>query len=346
MAHLEIEIEFTQVEKKFRTGEQVSGVVRVRANKKLKCRSIQLVAFWETHGAGDTTRENYHQEILRTGDFAEGETGEFTFNFAPPNHPITYHGPLVNVDHYVFVRADTPWNRDQQWKADFQLQVGTEAPQPTSEVTESEKRLSRLEKYKWIVAIFLILTALALALITGSGWWLFLAIPALLVIVPAIRKRIARRRLGEIKWITPSNGHPRESLRSHLKIGPLGSVRIKEIGLQLSGIETASSTHPSNEHSHLLHQQSLKLAKNPVTKRGEVLEFPSEMVLPVTEAWSIDLPGNRICWSLNVVISLAGWPDYVENRIIQVQDRVSDTAENSAPKTSNRLLPPAPPETG
>ena len=111
MASLETEIEFTHPDKRFRTGQHVTGVVRMQANQKLKCRSVQLVACWETHGPGDITRENYHQEILRSGDFAEGEAGEFPFDFAPPNHPLTYHGHLVNVDHYVLVRADTPWDR-------------------------------------------------------------------------------------------------------------------------------------------------------------------------------------------------------------------------------------------
>ncbi|MDG1808295.1 MAG: hypothetical protein P8J91_11255 [Pirellulaceae bacterium] len=325
MASLEIEIEFTNPDKNFRTDQHVTGVVRMQANRKLKCRSVQLVACWETHGLGDITRENYHQEILRSGDFAEGETGEFTFDFAPPNHPLTYHGHLVNVDHYVLVRADTPWDRAPQWKEDFHLRVGAQAAEPIAQVTESQSRSLGLGKHLEKLALFLLCAAFAFAIITGSVWFLLLAVPAIFMSIPAIRKRIARRRLGEIKWITPHSCHPRETLPFHLEVGPLGNVRIREITIQLRGTETTSSNRRSSGHTHLLHQETHGLAKNPIATLGEVLQYQSEMVVPDTEAWSLDLPGNRIYWSLSVVISLAGWPDYVETRIVQVQDRVGKT---------------------
>ena len=139
MSKCDITIDFDRDDATYRGGETVSGTARVTVNKDLTSKGITLSHFWKTHGRGNTNTGEVHEEILASdAQLVAGETFKFPFSFEADVEPITYHGTLINVDHFVKIQVDVPWARDPKLEAEYILRPG-KIPVPPEPGDEGEE---------------------------------------------------------------------------------------------------------------------------------------------------------------------------------------------------------------
>jgi hypothetical protein len=316
MSKCDISVEFRPADRQYRTGATVQGLVRVEVHEDVQCRGLALNAFWKTHGRGNTARQNYFHQTFSEGSWQAGQTLEFEFEFTPPLTPLTYHGRYLNIDHYVSVRADIPWSIDPRCEEEFLWQAGSQVPELAEAAPVLESRSGCGRTIGLLVAAGLAVAAVLVAVVAGlqAGW--LLLIPAALLTFLCLRRRLAERKLGEVKWGTLATAFAGEAMPSLLQIGPLGNVKIREVTTAVRGIEqvVSGSGTDTTTHTHSLHNEQRILVSAPKTRRGEVLELEPELLFPQSSAWSVDLPDNRVIWTVTLAIRLAFWPDWVETR--------------------------------
>ena len=334
MSKCDIAVEFYRPDREFRTGQTIQGWIRVSVDKNLDCRALHLNVFWKTHGRGNTTRKNYFQQTLFQGEWLVGESYEYPFEFSPPLAPLTYHGRYLNIDHYVSVRADIPWAIDPRCEEEFMWRVGSEATDPGAGQPVLEGKGGCGRKAGLTLAALLLIGSAAMPLLGLSGWYLLLAIPALLVAFLSLRSLLSRHKLGDVKWGTLETGFAGESMPSLLQIGPVGNVKIKEVTATIYGIESvvSGSGTDATTHVHRLHEEHQVLVAAPTIRRGSLLELEPTILFPKTDAFSVNLPDNKIVWSVTIAIRLPWWPDWVQTREIVLVGRPQDkTDENPNP---------------
>lgn len=105
--------------KSYRAGDTVTGHVIVHVNKSCECNGLRVVHEWRTHGRGNRDSKTLSKDVIFKGTWQPG-TYEYPFSFViGRSTPTTYHGEIVNVDHYITARADIPWALDPKAEADF-----------------------------------------------------------------------------------------------------------------------------------------------------------------------------------------------------------------------------------
>ncbi len=334
MKKCDITIDFYRPDREFRTGQTVQGWVRVRVNKELKCRALNMNVYWKTHGRGNTSRQNYHQLMLFSGQWQVGETYEYPFEFSPPLSPQTYHGHYLNIDHFVSVRADIPWAIDARTEEEFLWRIGTEAEKLTDSapVLDDGNRLGN--KIGLAFAAIIASVGIVFAVVSKATFALLAILPALLIAFFCLRSRLAEARIGKVEWGTLGSCYAGEEMPSRLLIGPIGNVNIKNITATLYGCEsvTSGSGTDATTYTHQLYNQSIVLTDSPAVTPGKVMEFEPQFMIPSTNALSVDLPDNKIRWVATLAIRLKWWPDWVQSREIKVVAAPqSITVENPNP---------------
>ncbi len=109
----DIEILFDGPDRTCSGGDVVSGEVLVEVRSDVRCRGIVLTHYWATHGTGIRSDSGPRKNIQLCESRAL-QTGErlcLPFKFDTDPWPLTYHGDIINLDHYVHVRVavDMPW---------------------------------------------------------------------------------------------------------------------------------------------------------------------------------------------------------------------------------------------
>ncbi len=343
MSRCDLQIEFYRPDRVFRTGDKVQGWVRVNVDRNVRCRNLNLVARWGTHGQGNPARKNYFQDTLFQGQWIPGEKYEYTFEFEPPPEPLTYHGHYLNVDHFVLVRADIPWALDPRCEEDFLWLPGSVVPAASTESPPPRQVVQSVVR-----GIFLLISAALLLcglfFLTRVLWLgIFLLLVPWLLLGFAWRQEIARWRLGPVEWQVPGQISPGQSLTTRVSVGPGRRAAIRDISLRLAGRETVVSGSGSSQstYRHELVSQTFFLARDPASRPNEVLDLEHTLTFPDIEAWSIDLPNNQVLWSLRLRIRLGWWPDWTWNRTIRLTpEPVLPVNENPAfqPESTGQLI--------
>jgi len=340
MSKCDISIEFYRPDREFQTGQSVQGWVRIKVDKDIKCRGLSLNVFWKTHGRGNTSRQNYFQQNLFQGQWLASESYEYPFEFTPPISPQTYHGHYLNIDHYVSVRADIPWALDPRREEEFLWRVGSEA----EELSQQQAVLEQGRGCANVGLAFSVAAAIAVivtAVVVKSFWLLLILLPLLFIGFLCLRDRLAERKLGSVTWATLGSTYAGQAMPCSLHIGPVSRVQIKEITAVTEGSETvvSGSGTDATTYTHELFKKKTVIASSPSIALGASLELQPEILFPETDAFSIDLPDNKIRWNVTLAIRLAGWPDWVQSREIRLigSPKVT-TSENPNPAFHTRSL--------
>ncbi|MGI9516661.1 MAG: hypothetical protein ACR2NP_06440 [Pirellulaceae bacterium] len=320
MSKCDLQIEFYRPDREFRTGETVQGWIRVRVNQDVKCRGLTLNCWWSTHGRGNQTRRNYYQQTLFQGEWKAGEKYEYAFEFQPPASPLSYRGKYLNIDHYVLARVDIPWARDPKCREEFLWRPGNDAPVPDSAEPVIQPGTRRWPMIIGLNIAFILVLLFVFLSAQISPLFLLGLIAPLVIVWFSLRSWLAQRKLGEVKWGTLAQAVAGEPMPSLLQIGPLGNVQISAVTASITGHESVVSGSGTNRttHSHKLFQQTKTLIKSPASKRGEVIELQPGIIFPMTRAFSVDLPDNKITWTVTLAIRLPMWPDWVQSRVVEL----------------------------
>ncbi len=322
MSKCDLRIEFDRKDCTYSGCETVTGRVYIRVNESVKSSGITLTHQWRTHGRGNVTsgpKETVELEAARS--YSPGEVHEISFSLLSPAHPVTYHGTMINVDHYVSVQMNVPWAFNPKAEEDYVLMPG----EPPAHFVGSRSAIITLTPAagKSSIAgkvILGIIIAVFLAFVAAVAFFL---LPIILIIAGFIwfRKKALASRLGEVSISIP---HvvvaPGEQWTARIQFQPRKQFRINSIGLLLLGKETATSGSgtKATTHTHTILEQKLDVRANDMLTAGELVSEEFTFAFPTTDAFSLELSDNKIQWTATVRIDIPAFPDWSKAQPLQV----------------------------
>ena len=282
MSKCDLRIEFDRKNRTYSGGETVTGRVYIRVNESVKSTSITLTHQWRTHGRGNVTsgpKETVELEAARM--YSPGEEHELSFSLISPVHPVTYHGTMINVDHYVSVQMNVPWAFNPKAEEDYVLLPG----QPPANFVGSRNEIIALTPAAGtssIVGKVVLGLIVAVVLLVVAAFALFL-LPVILLIAGFVwfRKKALAGRLGEVTLSIPhAVVAPGEKWTARIQFQPRKQFRVNSIGLTLLGKESATSGSgtKAKTHTHKILEQKLVVRANDMLTAGELVS--EEFTLP------------------------------------------------------------------
>ncbi len=359
MSKCDLRIEFDRKDRKYSSGETVTGRVYIRVNESVKSTGITSTHQWRTHGRGNVasgTKETVELEAARM--YSPGEEHELSFSLLSPTHPVTFHGTMINVDHYVTVQMNVPWAFNPKAEEDYVLLPG----QPSAHFVGSRNEVIALTPAAGTSSIVgkVVLGIIVAALLMVVVAFALFLLPIILIVAGFIwfRKKALAGRQGEVKLSVP---HvvvaPGEHWTAKIQFQPRKQFRINSIGLTLLGKESATSGSgtKATTHTHKILEQKLVVRANDMLTAGELVSEEFTFAFPTTDAFSLELSDNKIQWTATVRIDIPAFPDWSKAQPIQVVPEsflrnltdapLIPSADSNAsfPGTPNTsLAPPAP----
>lgn len=322
MSKCDIRIEFDRDDRTYSGGETVTGRVFIRVNEAVKSKGITLTHQWRTHGRGNVTsgpQEKIELEAARS--YSPGEEYEFPFSLATATHPVTYHGTMINVDHYVSIQVDVPWSLNPKAEEEYVLVAG-DAPE---HFVGSRKEVIAPKSPTGTSSIIgkVILAIIFGVLLVAVAVFAFFLLPVILLIAGFFwfRKKALASRLGEVQISIP---HvivaPGEPWTASIQFQPRKQFRINSIGLTLLGKEAATSGSGTNSttHTHKILEQKFVGRANDMLTAGESVREEFTFNFPDTDAFSLELSDNKIQWTATIRIDIPAFPDWSKTQALQV----------------------------
>jgi hypothetical protein len=329
-------IVFDRPDRRYRSGEEVTGNVQVQVNRDVECRGVLLERFWQTHGRGNTTTGPKQADVLEKGFLRAGQVLSFPFRFTAPDGPPTYHGRYLNVDHYVHLRVDVPWAIDPKLKEEYVLLPGPRRygnlPAPASDVRRATKSLGA-------IGVPLGVGLLVLGFIFIFPFGPFLIPAGLIVLFFALRKKLAEKRIGQVKLAYGATTvAPGGSVPLRLRFVPRKSSHLNRITAKLVGRERCVSGSGTNRttHTHKFHERTFELLSERDVTAGSPVQLELTVPIPQTDAFSFYARDNALQWELEIRVDIPMWPDWIDKRQVIVRppvgpEVVTATAVEEAP---------------
>ena len=323
MSKCDIRIEFDRKDRTYTGGDTVTGRVFIRVNESVKSNGITLTHQWKTHGRGNVTSGPKEKiELDAAGLYSPGEEYDFPFSLPTATHPVTYHGTMINVDHYVSVQVDVPWAFNPKAEEDYILVAG----EPPSHFVGSRKDIITAPQTQAgassIIGKIIVAILVGGIVIVISAFALFL-LPVILLIAGFVwfhRKALASR-LGEVQLSIPRViTAPGEPWTARVQFQPRKQFRINSISLTLLGKESATSGSGTNSttHTHTILEQKSVVRANDILTAGELVSEEFTFAFPDTDAFSLDVADNKIQWTATLRIDIPAFPDWSKTQALQV----------------------------
>jgi len=338
MSKCDISIQFDREDRTYTGGERVTGTVVLHVNEDVTCKGITLTHLWKTHGRGNIdTGPKETIELAPAGPLTTGETLNLPFSLTSATHPVTYHGHLINVDHYVCVEVNVPWSFNPKAQEDYILLAG-EPPAQFSGPRSAVISLAAPPQKAGLIAtiIIWILVAVVVTLIAAFAICL---LPAVLIVIGAVwlRRRALASRLGEVQLTIP---HvvvaPAEDWRLRIQFQPRKQFRINGIFLTLIGKESAKSGSGTSAttSTHKVVEHKAVIRPGDMLEAGEPVDETFSMEFPETSAYSFEATDNKIDWTAEVRIDIPLFPDWSKTQPLQVVPMAFLTNMSDLPATA------------
>jgi hypothetical protein len=319
MSKCDVDIVLDRTGRTFRPGEEVTGTVRVRVNRDVKCKGVLLEHFWQTHGRGNKASGTKATVVLYRGSLQAGENLALPFSIAAPNGPPTYHGHYLNVDHYLNARVDIPWAIDPKQKEEYILLPGAG---PWGNLPKSvlgrDEALKGLSKAGVPIGIGLLVVGLFILFPCG-----IVLIPAgLIVLFLALRRSMAEKKVGSVKvnlgrlQVSPSGDVPLQ-----IEFTPRQTSKLNRITAKLKGEEKCVSGSGTSKttHTHKLHERTVVLMPEGNVTAGRTIQLEANVSIPDGGAFTFSASDNEVNWSLEVRLDIPLWPDWTTKRTVIVR---------------------------
>jgi len=336
MSKCDLEVRLDGNQRTFKPGEIVRGRVRVTPNENVECRGLKLWVGWRTHGRGNT-REDPDAIVkdLFHGNWSAGQAQEYAFEFPAPGGPATYHGTVLNVDHYVTATADIPWASDP--RAEVEILVPGEdgadydhgpvfasaANEPLAALTSAGVKPSPVMK-----VVFPIVALAAMAGFFFYGGWVILPVIGLVILGASfalMKRKVAERRLGKpLVKLQPNPAKVGASVAVQVMFEPPTAVVLKGGSVKLIGIERVVSGSGTNRTTHR-HEVCTVERPLPFADRrvgaGQPIAVQETLTLPESCGPSFMADDNQLLWTVHVTIGVEGWPDWENAYPLTVRPR-------------------------
>jgi hypothetical protein len=320
MSELDIQIEFDRADRTYRGGEPVTGNVTVRAREDVRCRSLRLEYYWQTHGRGNTDSGDRRQIQLAEGTIPAGHRETFPFRFSAPAGPPTYRGDYLNIDHYVQVRADVRWAFDPKAEEEFIVVPGSQddgSHVPVIRDDDDNQRAGLIGKLGIGGSIGLIILGCFCFFPFG-----FILIPVGAVfLVLSLRNVLAERKLGQVSLFWGDRRvPPGGKLPMSIRFTPRKSVHVNEITAKLTSKEVCVSGSGTNKttHTNTLIEQDWRLTGAQQFQAHQNVRVDYSVRISDIAAYSFDASDNNLKWEISVRVDIPNWPDWTKTTSIVV----------------------------
>lgn len=322
-------------------GSDVTGAVAVTVGEQTEPANLCIRQIWRAHGKGNTHEVVVEERIELLPRLTPGSPHNVPFRFRAPDSPVTYHGHLVNVDHYVSARVNKPWAKDAVAEADYLV-----VPGPASAEAYRLGKLAAkagggtgkkgpgcLTVVFWILSpLFAVMLLVLIAVL--------LPILAVVGIVVLVKRALAEKRLGQVTaelgaqvveepgarkrpdgWLarklrrTGSRTYvvaPGETVSAILRFTPPADVTLNGARLDVAATElaTSGSGTDATTHRHVVWSHAVTLLDRQPLMRGVPVDVAVPLELPWLGVYSLDAPSNKISWTASFRVDVPGWPDW------------------------------------
>jgi|GEM_PF-973099 len=350
MSKCDISIELENPDSTFHSGETINGTVTIAVNKNVHCRTLKIAGYWKTHGRGNRDSGRYGEKIVYEGDLQAGETQAYPFSIPIEDYlPLSYHGKLINIDHYVDVRLDIPWGFDPKKRREIIVLPGSEGN--LTEPKQPDPNALGLKISRSVGGVIAIICCLVGILTIPFCVGIPIFAVGLVIGFFSFRKLLAERRVGEVNLsfdrsiITPNDSLPITVNFTPRKTGKLNAVlaTLTATEIAVSGSGTNKSTHTNN-----LYKLPFNLTSPTSFQAHEKVSCSGSIAIPDTDAYSFDTGDNEVRWKLKVQIDIPLWPDWHQDINLRLvprerlhRDEVfsGETVEETATTNQEASLP-------
>jgi hypothetical protein len=332
---ISLEIEFNRPAPTYLAGEDLTGRVRVEAERQRSIRSLSIQLVCQTRGFGSPVTVVNLTVPSRALQLQAGESSEQAFSFSLPAHPLTYEHPLLSIGYSVIAQAKL-FSPKAVCRVEAPVVVRSSdetcdpLPQQAPPTPDPHKGTSGGLCCAALIAGF----ALALgakAITAGSQIGILgplLALPALVLFGAAValaiassRNLIAERKLGPVFIGVDPVGIAGTSLSCLVGLKPRSSLKINGVLATLRG-RVWTRHHRGNDtfeiKEDLLHELSATLSGPQTLSPRRLAEFETHFDLPHDAAPWFESSDNKVEWIIDVRVDVPGWPDWT----LQVPVRV------------------------
>jgi sporulation-control protein spo0M len=310
MSEWDLRIAFSRGDRRYRAGEPVSGTVFARLAGSDRGRGVRLRWHWQTHGEGNRDRGETREIVLHEGTMDEGRMYELPFEFTAPSGPFTYHGNLVNVDHYVEATLDLAWAVDPSIEEEFILVPDPMLARLESNALVSTRKVTPKQKGCGPGIGGIVLIVIGANLLPVPGF--FLVAIGLLIL---FWRALAGMKLGKVATrLESAIIAPGEAVEVALGIQPTKAVHINGIEARLKGQETCVSGSGSDKtsHRHEIHAEASSLSGPRTLVGGQLNVIRGTIRVPRTDAYTFSSANNKVTWDLRLHVDVPAWPDWSE----------------------------------
>ncbi|MFV8750855.1 hypothetical protein ACNOYE_09935 [Nannocystaceae bacterium ST9] len=313
--------EFHTAKREYRPGEIISGVVHVDADAPTRCDALTLSWYWTTHGRGNLAVGTPLSTVLFAGEWQAGHHA-IPFEVVCPSLPLTYRGPLLNIDWILEARADVPWAIDPKAKIDFSVLAPANCrPEVRRTAAPTRARTTTILIFGLALSLGGLGTALASVLAVARGQiddlsgLILLALAGLLVWPgwKLLGPRVARKAFDRLDSKVATT---RDELSVTLEF--TSRKPIESLIASLVAEEVVASGHGTDRsvHTHRIHEQ------HRLPTVGPAGEHRVEIVYPMPDfdqiGWSFATSDNALNWYVELNFDIEGWPDLIERIELQI----------------------------
>ncbi len=323
MSKCTLRIEFQQPQREVRGGDSVSGTAHVTVSEDTNCKEVRIEYYWKTHGRGDVDRGAVgSQQLMSARRLTAGEYFKMPFSFIAPCDPLSYHGRMLNVDHYVKLIVDIPWATNITVEEEFLLLPGRKPDYlPAQRNQVALERPASPQSLGWLgrVGIGLLVLVFGVAMFMMA----MVIIPFVMVGGAAflLHRYLVNSRVGDVTLRLP---HllvgPEEPFPVEMSFTPKWNLAIDGVFVKIQAqehCETGTGTDKRTYRETIFEQQVALLDAQTLTA-GELVKLSQIAMLPPSKAYSFKAADNQVKWTAEVRISIPRWPDWVETVTLQM----------------------------
>jgi hypothetical protein len=349
MSKCDLEIQLDKADRTYQAGESIRGRVTVRADAAVRCKGLTVALQWSTHGRGNRDSGPESKVQLFEGEWDAGAQHAYGFELIAPSGPVSYHGSLLNVDHYLTARVDLPWAIDPKAVIDVlivpkpgaaQYDFGPSYKPPAAELQTEGKAM--VLGSVLLAGCFGLpgLAIMAGGVAFGISWirgtatqgafpaifmFLFGAVFALVGFGIAFilqKRRVAQRRLGNpLVNLSPQVARPGDRVSAQVTLQPRTNVKLTGAKAILRCKERAVSGSGTNRttHNHQVHESEVGLNAPPQLEAGQPASFSVSLEIPRDAPATFAASDNDVKWVVALHVGIDGWPDWERDYPITVR---------------------------
>ncbi len=317
----------------YRPGDLIRGHLEVTVDQDVTCNGLTLTQQWRTHGRGNRDSGPANRITLYQGGWRSGERSTYPFCVPVPAGPATYHGTLLNVDHYLTARADIPWSLDP--KAETEFLVACEGAQnydfgPKHTLVEPDEGPQEIVRLVGSVAVLGCFGLPGLLMLLGGaaslfgrftnfpGFFIFplggiMVGLALAAAYGLNRNAIARQKMGKPRiLIAPRSVHPGQPVSVQVTLQPRVGVNVNKSLVELCCRERVVSGSGTSRqtHTHDLYCTRNELGLPTTIGGGQMASAAARLDIPTRPTPSFTAEDNEVRWYVRVTLGLKGWADF------------------------------------